>query len=320
MSVGSLLVKLRKHGVMGIAHRIMDIPQIYKVSPVETLSEKHVDENIPQIYCLCGKKSITEALWSLISFYRFSGVNWPLAVHGDGTLTTEDIRILQKYFPYSKIITKQEADEIMMPILRDYPLCRELRKRHVFGLRLMDSEKLSISRTRVNIDTDVLFFDRPDELLKAATEHDQPNVFNREAGAEGYAIKGDDLVQFAGCNIPPEINAGLSVLRKDTFVLSELEEMLESGACSWDTYLQEQTLTAICSVRKAGKKGITFLSEKYQCDTSQKLNEDAVARHYYILVRRQYYTEGLRRLVKGNYIQEWRSPMKNKENAHAFSG
>ena len=105
--------------------------------------------------------------------------------------------------------------------------------------------------------------------------------------------------------MPDEINAGLAILRRGTFPLDELEDLLVGGAEHWDTYLQEQTLTAVCSVRRAGDRGVVFLPERYQCDDRRPLISDAVARHYYILARRLYYTQGLRRLVREGYVKQW---------------
>jgi hypothetical protein len=309
MSIKRLLVKARENGVLGTVHRLRDTPRIRRAAPVPTRSAGVMDENIPLVYCLCGTGSVTEALWSLTSFYRFADVDWPLTIHGDGSLTPADIELLQTHFPNVSIIRRAEADRLMEPILAKYPHCRALRNKHVFGLRLMDSEQLSVARSRINIDTDVLFFRPPTELIEAALRHDEPNIFNRETGAQGYAIKGEALHEFTGLPVPDEINAGLSILRKGTFPLAELEEMLARGAEAWDTYLQEQTLTAVSSVRRAGERGVRFLSDKYQCDSAAALVDGAVARHYYILARRLYYLQGMRKLVAEGHLERWCQPV-----------
>ncbi len=308
MSIRQLLVKAKHNGVRGTLHRLLDTPKIRQASPIHTGRGDRIDENVPLVYCLCGTRSITEALWSLSSFYRFAKVGWPLTIHGDGSLTAADVATLKRHFPNACIIRRADADRVMQPILEKYPHCRALRKKHVFGLRLMDSEELSVARSRINIDTDVLFFRKPTELLEAALAHNEPNVFNRENNAEGYALKGEALNEFTGRPVPPEINAGLSVLRKGTFPLADLEELLADGAKDWDSYLQEQTLTAVCSVRQAGARGVRFLGERYQCNSDPQLVKTAVARHYYILARRLYYTQGLRKLVADGHLQRWCEP------------
>lgn len=312
-----ILEKARRNGLRGTVRRLLDKHKILHAAPIRTRPADKIDENTPLVYCLCGTRSVIEALWSLTSFYRFAEVDWPLTIHGDGSLTTADIEMLVRHFPAVCIIRRSQADHIMQPILSKHPHCRALRDKHVFGIRLMDSEELSVARSRINIDTDVLFFRKPTELLEAALKHDDPNVFNRERGAQGYAIKGDALNEFAGCPVPAEINAGLSILRKGTFPLAELEDLLAHGAAQWDSYLQEQTLTAVCSVRRAGERGVTFLNDRYQCDGDAKLVDGAVARHYYILARRLYYLLGMRKLVSEGYVEQWRKPPERVRLAHA---
>jgi hypothetical protein len=308
MALKQIIVKAREHGPMGLVHRVLDTRRIGRAAAIRTRPADKIDESIPLVYCLCGTRSVTEALWSLSSFYRFAEVDWPLTIHGDGSLTGEDVATLKRHFPNVCIVRRADADRVMQPILEKYPHCRALRQKHVFGLRLMDSEELSVARSRINIDTDVLFFRKPTELLEAALAHDEPNVFNRENGAQGYALKGEALDEFTGRPVPAEINAGLSVLRKDTFPLADLEETLATGAKDWDSYLQEQTLTAVCSVRHAGDRGVRFLGERYQCNSQPQLVKGAAARHYYILARRLYYTQGLRKLVADGHLQRWCEP------------
>ncbi|MCK4872329.1 MAG: hypothetical protein KAS72_06360 [Phycisphaerales bacterium] len=301
----TLLVKLREHGVMGLARRLLDTPRIALAAPIMTQPADAPDERSPAVHCMCGRAGVIEAIWSLTSFYRFAEVDWPLVIHGDGSLRPTDVEMIHKHFPRADVITRTQADAAMQPILEDHPHCRLLRSRHVFGLRLLDSEQLCLKRTRINIDTDVLFFRKPTELLDLAVQHDEPNVFNREVGAAGYAVKGEAIAAVAGRPVPDEINAGLAILRRGTFPLDELEDLLAAGAEHWDTYLQEQTLTAVCSVRRAGDRGVVFLPERYQCDDRQPLVFDAAARHYYILARRLYYAQGLRWLVREGHVEQW---------------
>ncbi len=315
MSLRTILAKARHNGLRGTVLRLLDTPRILSAAPVRTRPADDIDESVPLVYCLCGTRSVIEALWSLTSFYRFAEVDWPLTLHGDGTLSDVDCRRLRRHFPQVSIIHRAEADRIMQPILSKYPHCRALRDKHVFGLRLMDSEELSVARSRINIDTDVLFFRKPTQLLEAALKHDEPNCFNREDGAQGYAIKGEALDAVAGRAVPAEINAGLSVLRKGTFPLAELEELLAAGAAEWDSYLQEQTLTAVCSVRRAGERGVRFLSERYQCNGVPALVDGAIARHYYILARRLYYLQGLRLLVASGQLERWCEPARGRRSA-----
>ncbi|MFG0252009.1 MAG: hypothetical protein ACF8NJ_03955 [Phycisphaerales bacterium JB038] len=317
MSMRELLVKAKHNGVRGTVRRLLDTPKIRQAAPIHIQPGDRINEDVPLVYCLCGTRGIVEALWSLTSFYRFADVDWPLTIHGDGSLTAADIETLKGHFPNVCIIRRAEADRVMQPILEKYPHCRALREKHVFGLRLMDSEELSVARSRINIDTDVLFFRKPTELLEAALAHEEPNVFNREDGAQGYAVKGEAIDSYAGRPVPPEINAGLSVLRKGTFPLADLEDLLAQGAKSWDSYLQEQTLTAVCSVRHAGERGVRFLGEVYQCNSRPALAPEAAARHYYILARRLYYLQGLRKLVAEGFLQRWREPAPMREVAHA---
>lgn len=105
-----------------------------------------------------------ETIWSAKSLFRH--VSAPLYFHEDGSFGRKCFQTLQEHFPDAQIITRQESDEKTIPLLSQKS--REMRQRLVLFMKLFDFQAWA-NEPYLMMDTDVLLFKRPEELLALGT-------------------------------------------------------------------------------------------------------------------------------------------------------
>jgi hypothetical protein len=127
---------------------------------------------------LANDTHVHHALWAAKSFYASAGVSFPLTVHLQGPRTRALADIFRRHFPAARLISQQAADIHVEPWLRDRGLHRLLQMRRKFFLlmKLVDLRLLARTPLVIYLDTDVLFFRHPGELVItpadiAATTH-----------------------------------------------------------------------------------------------------------------------------------------------------
>ncbi|RPH51030.1 MAG: hypothetical protein EHM85_08130 [Desulfobacteraceae bacterium] len=118
----------------------------------------------PEIHSLVSHKHIYCYLLAIKSLLRFYN-DVTVIVHDDGSLTKKDKHILKKHIKNINIIDRDYADEKINKILADYPNCRRYRDEYVNALQLFDFMLLCEANKIVSLDSDILFFKRPDALI-----------------------------------------------------------------------------------------------------------------------------------------------------------
>lgn len=140
-------------------HRVL--PQI---ATFETLDTRGGDI---AVHMLLNHPRIFEGLWALYSFFAPANASARIVIHDGGTLTDPDISLIRHLFPRARLIRRQETDAHVPPALRNRKLerCLKFHERSSFALKVLDLPLLSESPELVLLDSDILFFHTPRELL-----------------------------------------------------------------------------------------------------------------------------------------------------------
>ncbi len=152
-------------------------------------------------------------LWTLKSFYHFSQRSYPAVIHDDGTLTAADLEILRRHFPDSRVISAAEAESTVAAALKSYPRCARYRGLHSLARKVFDIGTYFRADRLLLLDSDLIFFRTPDELLSRLDADQLPrSVFN--AGQNLMLnVSADEARQRFGIELVERINSGLAVLR-----------------------------------------------------------------------------------------------------------
>ena len=245
-----------------------------------------------EVHLVCCLKDYLCALWALKTFYFAAGVSYPLVVHLNGTMTTRALSRLRTHLPNARILQQQDIEGTVTNWLVNHncPRLQQVRSKNGFMLKLVDVNLLSEARRLLVLDSDVLFFRRPDELLSAVRGAPDGMLFQRDADST-YNLTLDEARTELGINLAPRVNTGIMLFTKSAVDLCRCEALLEHPAVARQTGWVEQTLYAL--VASAGDS-VRYLSADYLVSLEPEESlASLVARHYAGPSRRYLTEEGL---------------------------
>jgi hypothetical protein len=202
---------------------------------------------------LLHHRRILEGIWALYSFARLTEAACQIFVHSDGSLTASDAEQLHQVLPGTRVVTRQQADQRVEPLLRDLGLCKSIRFRGslIFALKLFDPFFFGDHSSFVLLDSDVLFFRRPDELLADLADPCQlelPSLYSRDNG-DRYCLTSETLTQMLGRECIAFFNPGVVRTNRTVLDAQRIEHYLERpefwGTASRPHYYAELTLWAM---------------------------------------------------------------------------
>lgn len=252
-------------------------------------------ENRAEIHLLTSHKDWLFAAWMLASFFHQTKRRWPVVLHEDGTCEPEHLAALARLFPDARIIRRREADAAMEARLASYPECLAYRRQHALAMKLFDVPAYAQTRRVLLLDSDVLFYREPREILDWLDADNDETWFNSDF-QHSLNIKPEEARAKWGIKLWPLVNSGLVLLNPAVLDLDFCEQCLGEGTIrtsGWEWCI-EQTLFGLCASRAA--RGGLLPTDRYEVSYGAQAAPGIVARHYVGHVRQQFYSEGIRRL------------------------
>lgn len=284
---------LNREGWRNAAKRLYVQRRILTTPSIETSMEGPVEVRV-----LTWRRDWLNVLWALKSFYHFACVTYPLYIH-DGGLKLPDIETLRDHFPNAVIVSAAEADEKVIRRFKaaGWTRCLAYRQKNVATRKLFDFFSLSQAQQVISIDSDILFFDRPTELIESGSSG--ANVYNKDLGY-GYSMTVAELAGAFGIEVPPYINSGLSRVEVKSIEFGRINQWLANEKLFSDEWVTEQTLHALCS----SLTGVRLLPESYAVATVPGFPGRVVAKHYPGYFRPLLYQEGMVRLLESGFLDK----------------
>ena len=155
-----------------------------------------------------SSKDVEMLVWSLKSLFYFSNRDWDLWII-DGGLASTDAKLLLHHFPNARIHFECDLVHRFANELDQFPFLTDLRffRRFPLAKKIVDAPRLLGGRKFLLLDSDVLFFRTPVELLDLLEDPEQR-----------FAFSMDQL----------GINSGVAVVPSARISFTELEELLLS--------------------------------------------------------------------------------------------
>lgn len=254
-----------------------------------------------EVHILTCERDRTMAFWALKSFYHHLGEHPPLVVHDDGSLSDESLRLFHSHFPGSTVIRADQADEDarLRESLKSLPLCELWRFKSNFQLakKLFDFACFGTEPFIAGLDSDILFFRKPVEILECAS-----------ASVPFMSSDYQDAYEFQDSSLIPRLNSGLFGLRKDDFDFRLVETLLQSSVDAsparrfqfWKGWL-EQTMLAYLFSKSAGGRVLEL--SRYQI-SSMLIGDETVSQHFVNDGSRSaFFSWGLRRLDETGFLK-----------------
>jgi hypothetical protein len=249
----------------------------------------HTDEVADVTVCvLTSSIDWLMCLWSLASFYNFSGLRLPLLIYSDGTLKSASIAQIKSVFPNARIVDPAEAEASGRQILSEFPNCRRFRLQQPCARRIIDLPILCKSKSILMLDSDILFFRRPEELVECVATHCSGRfIFERDM-QDAYFESPENIHKTFQVEVASQVNCGIMVADVSNFDYAQIERWLGYDGIGKHPWA-EQTLWAMY----AGKGRTKFLSEPYDVSMSASIAPEAVMKHYIKPIRDYIYTQGI---------------------------
>jgi hypothetical protein len=274
--------------------------QILRTPPVRTL--RIGDDNRIEVHLLCYVRDYLTAMWALKTFYWQSGVDYPLAIHFHGHIPELAHRRLSEHFPQARILTYGAASTDVSRILGDtgFARLRAWRDANGFMLKLVDFNLLNQGQVMLALDSDLLFFRPPSEIIAAAESAGGSNTITVQRDIEStYNIDAVHAKSKWGIDLPEQVNTGVIVCRRDGLSLEQCEQWLGDPDVARPTGWVEQTLYAMSAATR-----VRYLPDTYLVSRQANLDQSSlIMRHYAGDTRKLLTDEGMPYLVKSGFLE-----------------
>jgi hypothetical protein len=204
-----------------------------------------------EIHFLSGRRFWYQTCFCAYSMMLHAGTEVRPVVYDDGTLGREYADKILRVLPSARVVRPEEIAERLdahLPTSR-YPTLRA--RRIVYPhLRKLTDVHAGLRGWKLVLDSDMLFFRRPDFLLAWLKSPQRPCYMLDVASAYGYSMA--LMSALAEAPIPDRLNVGVCGIRSEEIDWDLLEAwcrvMIEREGYS---YYHEQALTAMLLARQA---------------------------------------------------------------------
>lgn len=245
---------------------------------VATLSRRPSQESKASVsvHMLVSSKTWHAGLLAAISFEFFTQRRWKLFIHEDGSVDEQTRRRIERVLPGVRFISRRESEEKTQLTLASYPACLRHRARHNLFLKFFDVPVFAEKRF-VFLDSDVLFFRKPQEILDWVDSESEDCFYNEDT-KEKYCIPRQEIESALGIKLWPRFNSGLLLMTRQAISLELAEKLLITfEATAHHPQFFEQTLYALmASAWNCGGA----LPSTYEISWGFFRHKKSIARHY----------------------------------------
>ena len=174
------------------------------------------------------------------------------------------------------------------------------RRKFFLLMKLVDLRLLARTPLVIYLDTDVLFFRHPGELVVTPADiAASPHLFMRD-DYDSYCITPEKAREDLGIDLAPRANAGIMRLVIDRIDLDACERFITHPDLNGSHWHLEQTLHAL----NASAQGrISLLPATYAMLSGLKDDPSLVARHYVSPIRPLLINEGITHLLESGFVE-----------------
>jgi hypothetical protein len=216
---------------------------ILKTKPIET------GKDCPYfaVHLMTRHQDIYMTLWAVKTFLHFTGKHYRVALLTDDSITKNDMEILTYHLPNVEFIFEKEAESTVEGKIKDYPLVKLFRLPSArpcpvsigtevvsydfcpFSMKLLDGNYLSTAEKIMILDSDVLFFDKPTDIMAWIENPQEDKSLYMVEEFEPYYDKQYNIHFRKVEELPIGINTGLFCYHKKILDLAALEKWIDEN-------------------------------------------------------------------------------------------
>lgn len=240
---------------------------------------------------VANKRNFYESAAALYSFC-FWKRDIHIHYHEDGTLDEEEITFLKEKFPGIKVFLRTEQNKKVDEALASRGLsnCQALRECFFLSIKLFDMILGKKTDYLLHIDSDALFFRKPEQIIDIATTGKLNGCYNADVN-NAYSFDAKTMETFVHRPMLERFNSGLILHNFDEDIFNLVEQVMEGRAHAAASWHLEQTLLAMYAsnrgdflmlpedydvCRKGRGKGHNLVSEHYTHSTGHDFHKDFI--------------------------------------------
>ncbi|GEM_PF-645863 len=229
-----------------------------------------------ELHTLTCHHHVNMYILALKSLLRFTN-DVSVVAHDDGSLSQEDMQLIEKHIPGINIIVRSEADSKLEPILKEYPQIRSYRKKIVDSLEILDHIILANTERIITMNSDILFLKRPCQLIDWLNIDPRSYLYVYES-SPAYQ---KEFLEEIGCSFPPHLTLAAACVYTDIMDLDLIERLVTSSTVlNEHLWVADQNMyPALMDQRKDKYSSVVFDQERY--DASGIIRPGAEFRHYW---------------------------------------
>jgi hypothetical protein len=244
-----------------------------------------------KVHFLTGEDHWYQTLFCFVSLQRFVDSRITPVLYSDGSLSEPYRKHVRRVVPWAEIQTQEEIEERLDDALpRDqYPLLREWREIQPLTRKITDLHA-GTEGWKVLLDSDMLFFQRPDFLIEYLRQPERP-CFMVDVGTT-YGYSAQLRYRLVKGTIPEAANIGIFGLKSDEVDFDRLQHWLRVLVDEEDrSYNITQGLSSLLF---AEQKCTVFPPDEYVVYPSwtEGTSPTATLHHYVAESRRAYFQHG----------------------------
>lgn len=160
-----------------------------------------------------------------------------LVVHDDGSLSAASYDKLRAGVPGVRMVSRQEADDVVAPLLKGRPALREWRAQNPLALKILDTVLLSSAHTYRYVDSDVLVQRPVSQLWPAGAPTFMQDVYSAYSARLSWLLR-------PGRRVPGRLNTGVMSFPSMLVDVDALEHFRQRFASRVNPQWSEQTAWA----------------------------------------------------------------------------
>jgi hypothetical protein len=219
--------------------------------------------------------------------------------HDDGTLTPESTAGIRAFLPGSVVISAEQAQSEAQRRLHDFPRCLSARQRHIMTHKLLDVALFAPGPRYLLLDSDLLFFRRPEEIATWLRGGERVNLWNSSEG-EFLNLTPQESSDRHGVKLVQGFNAGFGCVWRESVDFNLLEDYFRHESVWCHPHRVEQTAYALLSARF----GVRLLPKTYLVDWHREsgLPAGIIMKHYLGVIRDLFFSEGIGHLLAEGFV------------------
>lgn len=247
------------------------------------------------IYFLTGKRYLYQTLFCIQSLKKVSNEKFKFYLVDDGSFSNDDLENILRLLPNSITYTRKIIDERLASQLpkEKYPYLHHKRLEYPHIKKLTDVHIFDENEWKLVLDSDMLFWKNPDQLIKWLKNPSIPTCMVDCEEAYGYSST--LMEELSGNKIHPLINVGVIGLKSNSINWGNLEKWcIELEKREGVTYFLEQALSAMI----IGSENAEELDPQYYIVNPKQINSIDTLHHYVDVSKQLYFKKAWKTILK----------------------